>query len=315
MYIPAITNYSFAYKNNVYRNMTFCASEKFYSNKSEGVTNLLASQVHEDALRTEKKLLYILNKHLGKYIATPNNPEGIIAPKGIKSRVKSAYSIMEKSGTRHLKNREELKQMGDLIGARIILRRGTKADGDKIINELTKLVNSGELTIIEIENYRPTSELSYTSNSALNKLEDACNKKLGSIKRTESSMPSGYMAIHLTFKMNDYIGEIQIMGCDVEELKELEDFTYKLRNNKSLSKKYAPIEKVLKEAMKRIPPEYENMYAKYVKDSYLHARIMEPHPINTKTKQAFLPIPYFLPKELDFAEIAKMKEKIDRLNR
>ncbi len=315
MYISAISNYNFAYKTNVVRNTTFGSGEKFFNDKSAGVTNLLASQVHDDAKKTEKKLLYILNKSLGKYVATQSNTNNIIAPKGIKSRIKSAYSIIEKTGSRQLKNKEEIKKMGDLIGARIILRRGTKADGDKIINELTKLVNSGELTITEIENYRPTSELSYASTSALNKLEAACNKKLGSIKRTESSIPSGYMAIHLTFKMNDYVGEIQIMGYDVEELKELEDFTYKLRNNKSLSKKYAPIEKVLKDAMKRIPPEYENMYGKYIKDSYLHARKMEPHPINTKTKQTFLPIPYFLPKELDFSEIAKMKENIDRLNR
>lgn len=314
MYISAIPNYNYAYKNNTVRNTAFCSGEKFFNDKAGGVTNKLASQVHDDAQKTEKKLLYILNRHLGKYVASQSNPNGIIAPKGIKSRVKSAYSIVEKTGSRQLKSKEEIKKMGDLIGARIILRRGTKTDGNKIIDVLTSLVNSGELTITEIENYRPAETLSYASGQALDKLEAACNKRLGGIRRTDSSMPSGYTAIHLTVKIDDYIGEIQIMGCDVEELKELEDFIYKLRNNKSLEPKYASIEKVLKNALAKIPEEYQPMYSKYVKDSYSQARELEPHPISKRSKPNFLPIPYFLPKELDFAEIAKMKERIDRLS-
>ena len=138
------------------------------------------------------------------------------------------------------------KYAKDIIGGRIVISRNE--DVSKILAALKKV------KITSIEHYIPDKDkipegttiqdYAYASDSQLKSLAKEAKCEVVNIKSK-----SGYMGIHVNIdlsnplysgynsKFNGYTGEIQILGRDVEQLKEVEDLCYKLKDKKNAIKK------------------------------------------------------------------------------
>lgn len=289
---------------------------KYLSNWSQDVSFQLVSKVAEEFQKPLNNLLRTIRRGLKDLVATDKNPNNIIlgGPNGIKGRVKKPRSIAEKALSRKLYTQKEIERMGDIAGTRIIMRSGTQQDFDKLFCSLGDMVKRGELTIREIENYRLSPADSYVSTRTLDNFEEVCNKAGMFPTRKEQAIPNGYTAIHLTVELPEgKLAEIQIMGRDMENAKEVEDFYYKYRFNKGLDPKYKSIQKTLETTIPTLDEFQSQALNKYIKDSYIHAKAIQPR--NSKKPNVakdFLPFPYFLPQELSYANLYKMMEDCDK---
>jgi len=288
----------------------FTGGEKILVDGMKGgmsVSKEAANQIIREAKIVAKDYVNELRHYLAPLIVSAEHPEKPI--KSITYRVKNDFSIREKAKTRKLRTIPEIKAgLDDLIGVRIITNNGSKEEIDKIIKRLTKGVGEGRFKIFEIENYCIDNKSGFASDAALNKLQQAGNKILsnGVIKR-EQSIPSGYTAIHLaSFLPDGYKAEIQIMSSDVEKVKEIEDFIYKIKTNKTLGKKYKPIEEMLAEL--RINEALQRSVNSYTRNLY---RIAREEGFHSK-KYAFPPAPDYILPEFDFNKILKMKKVCDK---
>lgn len=289
---------------------------KLLQQRTKEVSFRLASKVSDEFEKPLANFLRVLRKGLKGLVATDKNPNNPIlgGPNGIKGRVKTPDSIAEKAISRKLFTQKEIEKMGDVAGARIILRSGYHQDFDLLFTELGNMVKHGDLTIREIENYRLTPKDSYVSTKTLDKFEEICNKAGMYPSRKEQAIPNGYTAVHLTVELPDgKLAEIQIMGRDMENVKEVEDFYYKYRFNKGLAKKYRPIQNLLERLMPTLDDFQKQALDKYIKDSYIHAKELEPRSSKKpNVVKDFLPFPYFLPQELSYANLYKMMEECDK---
>ena len=264
--------------------------------------NQLIKEAKEVALDFENDLKH----YLVPFIADEEHPNRPI--KDIVCRVKSDFSMREKAKTRKLRKNTEIKAgIDDLIGLRIITNSGKKEDIEPVLKRLTKGVSEGKFKIFEIENYCPDSSLSFATDGTLKKLQAAGNRILsnGTTRRGES-LPSGYTALHFSaYLPKGYKAEIQLMNAEVEKVKEIEDFLYKIKTNKTLPKKYKPIEKALSEL--RINEALQRSVNSYTRSLYKLAK-----EVKLKTgKFAFPPAPDYVPPEFDFNNIVKMKKRCD----
>ena len=287
---------------------------KVKNEESKEVSIQLCSDIHEEAKRPANDLLCLLRREFKGLVASEAHPENPIRPgaNGIKVRVKSPRSIREKALSTDNRTKDSIKGMGDVVGARIVMQSSTQEDFDKVFQILGSMVEKGKLKVTEVENYRLTSKDSYVSQKTLDKFEERCTK-CGQYPEIKSKpIPNGYTAIHITLQLeNGLKAELQIMGHDTEHVKEIEDFYYKLRCKKDFDPKYKSIEKIMKEKMKNLSEFEQEALNKYIKDSYIHARELPPR--NSKpTVKDFLPWPYFLPKELSYVELYRMKTICDK---
>ena len=217
--------------------------------------------------------------------------------------------------------------MTDIVGARIVLADSREKAVDKVIDCFTQAVKDNKLTITCIENYRPEPELDkhdnpiekydYASAKALKRLHSACMETYPNARKIDESRPSGYMAIHLNVLLpNGFTGEIQIMGRDVEDLKNIEDLCYKVKSNKAIAKKYAPIKEILESLKNENNTTLRNKFTEYTRLAYIEQRRKEPlKPGKKPGAPEFLPIPEkfdFIPAEMDFNNLYKLKQKCDR---
>ncbi len=287
---------------------------KVKNEESKEVSLQLCSDIHEEAQRPANDLLCLLRRELKGLVASEAHPENPIRPGayGIKVRVKSPRSIREKALSTSNRTKDDIKGMGDVVGARIVMQSSTHEDFDKVFEVLGNMVEKGKIKVTEVENYRLTSRDSYVAQKTLDKFEAKCIKSGQYPEITSKPIPNGYTAIHITLQLeNGLKAELQIMGHDTEHVKEVEDFYYKLRCKKNFDPKYKPIEKIMKEKMKNLSDFEKEALNKYIKDSYIHARELPPR--NAKpTVKDFLPWPYFLPKELSFVELYRMKAACDK---
>ena len=202
----------------------------------------------------------ILSRYFNNMIYDKDsNPEGIINP--IKGRVKTPKSIFEKVEKRNEKAWEKMPaavfnpydalsimaNIKDVSGTQITIR-DIDAQSDEIINKLCKMIKKENLIVDEIENHSSKELKPYFSKEQLDRLFKCANeqRKANNIQPLKDyknhPVPSGYMALHLTFNFrnrnifNDAelnlrsSHELQIIGSDVGSLKEVEDFCYKLIN-------------------------------------------------------------------------------------
>ena len=216
--------------------------------KTNRISYLMATEISKESEVAKNKFLNTLKVGLKNVIESDNNPDRPIlrGKSGIYGRVKQSTSIMQKVPPRDLRTKNEILKMGDVIGARIILKDSSRKSFDLVFKELGKMVVAGQLNILEVENYRLTPNESYISQKTLDNFERACAKAGQSPKISSSAIKSGYTAVHLTVKLPDgEYAEIQIMGRDMEKVKDLEDFYYKKRCNKPISPKYKPIEDMI----------------------------------------------------------------------
>ena len=272
-----------------------------------------------------------LNRQLDKILGDLVRPEHGVGSQSkpieiIRKRAKSPESIVEKSATRSLRSYEEVKNgLTDLAGAKIVMADTSREAVDKVIGRLTEAVENGKLKIIEIENYRPEPEINdrgevvrtfdYSSPLALKNLKQACDDKSDTnIRKIDEDRPSGYMAIHLLVQLPDgFTGEIQIIGNEMEKLKDVEDMCFKVKNGKHLPKKYASVEKMISALADKNDVILRKEHSKYTRNAYLYQRDIEQNKNKRKKQQTqeFLHIPDYLPEKLDFNNVAHEIEKCD----
>lgn len=309
-----------------YDTVSFGQTDKEKGDPAYGINFATAKQINAEAIAPSKYLKFQLNQILGDLIKPENSEATLARPiDSIAVRVKTPKSIKEKSATRKLVNEHEVKtKMTDIVGGRIVLGKTDNASVDKVLNRLAEAEASNKLRILEIENYRPDPEIDihgnivrnydYGSAGALRKLKAECDKKETSIPKRDEDLPTGYMAIHLLTQLpNGFIGEIQIIGNGVLQLKRIEDMCYKVKSGKSLDKKYAPIEKMLKPLSNKDDIILRKEFNKYTRDSYIYQRDKYLGLISPDNDE-FLPIPDYLPKELDFNNLAAKKKECDAKN-
>ncbi len=261
--------------------------------------------VAEKASDAMSYLEFILKKHFGTFLANDHNPSRPI--ENMVFRVKTDRSMLEKLACRNITQKSEIGSLGDLVGARIVLKDAKSCDG--IVDKFAEMARRGYLKITELENYSPTLQYGYASQKALSKLAADC-------KLTEpfnKTNPSGYTAIHLSVQLPDNIvGEIQIIGQDVAKFKEeVDDLLYKFQCNK-LPQKYKPLGDVLTNHGMRPGEDLPTNYKSYIKSQY--AALRQNELSGGKKARTLLPAPVSVPKELAFNNLAKIKDQCDTIS-
>lgn len=210
----------------------------------------------------------------------------------------------------------------DIVGARIVLNDKSPECAEQLIAALTKAVSSGDLKIVSVENIIPDekfllkkttlSDYLYFTDKQFRPLEKAAD-----IDVKDKVSKTGYMAVHINVDLSDddlykgtpdcngFQGEIQIIGRDVERLKEIEDLCYKLKTNKKLKGcSYTSF----KEAFSAYNEDTEDVFNEYTYNSYLRQRIASPN-----RRGSFLPtlqelgFEKILPQSLDFNNLRRCK--------
>ncbi len=214
----------------------------------------------------------------------------------------------------------------DIVGARIVLREPDPNYTKKVFSALKAAVEAGKLKITSIENNIPdpdklpegdsVSDYIYAHDYTL----QALRRVSGSELKTNKSK-SGYMAVHINVDFSDcdfaknkrysgYKGEIQILGREVEKLKEIEDLCYKLKDNKN----------AIKSEYKPFKTHFEKYYTgdtKDVFDDYTYKMYLAQRRKPKSPKRKDFPSPAQLgfkdklPEQLDFNQLAKIKAECD----
>lgn len=216
----------------------------------------------------------------------------------------------------------------DIVGARITMKESAPEYTGLVLAALKNAVEDGVLRITSIENNMPDpkklpagkelSEYEYATDYQLRGLAKASDAKL-----IRNKSKSGYLAIHINVDLtspifseykgvfNGYSGEIQIIGTDVERLKEVEDLCYKLKDDKNaIRSEYKPFKNHFKTYYNS---QTEQAFEDYTYALYLAQRAIPP---STKRENVFPTIADLgfegkVPKELDFNYLKKLKEKCD----
>lgn len=299
--------------------------------KLYGVNLTTAKNIHNDAKDSEKYLKNQLSRVLGNLVRPESGTGSQSRPiKEIKYRIKRPKSIQDKSISRRWNNTQEIKEnMTDIVGARVVMADASTKNVDKVIERITDAVKSNTLRILEIENYRQDPDIDdngnivktfdYASPKALKGLKDACTKMGYPVKKKDEDLLSGYMAIHLLVQLpNGYIGEIQIMGSDVEHFKEVEDICFKVKNNKSVDPIYNPVKKMLQPLKDKDDIYLQTAYDEYTRRSYRYQREIEPNKSKNPKAPEFLHIPDdldYIPEKFDFNYIYEKMQQCEGRNK
>ncbi len=324
----------------------------------------ICAEIHDEALFVNQWLEDTLKKYFKADIYNENtNPQGNI--EGIYARVKTGNSIEEKISD---KIREALESTGDIkekifspydekaikknirdiSGGRVVIKNAHNGEMDKVVENLCKMIVEERLIIDEIEYHKsPDPKVDqYFSEKQLRKIAEAVNKirkanKLPLIKAESKKSQSGYMALHLsinsTRKPNDvddiyqnFYSELQIIGSDVEMLKDIEDFCYKLKKGleiKSGNPAYTPFEQLFLKAWNSTDKKYGDVqknFKDYTIAAYKAQRMRKPSTDKEdNTKDWAYKFPTIkecgfegkLPPILDFNILARIKRDCDDIYR
>lgn len=261
-----------------------------------------------------KKFLRGLKQEMRHLVATDAKPNNPIMPgaQGIKGRVKTVEGVEVKSNSRKLFTIEQIAQMGDVAGARIVMRDASQENVGLVFEALGNMIKKGA-KVKEVENYRSTPKTSYVSQNTLDDFEALCQKFGQYPEIKNKALPNSYTAIHVTFELPEgKLLELQIMGRDMENVKEVEDLFYKWRCEKDFAEKYKPIQELFKEIMPTLDDFQNTTLERYIKDSYEHALVIPAMPAKRKPnfdKDYFLPFPYSLPEKLSYKNLHRMMEE------
>lgn len=314
--------------------VTFSGTQKTESSSknkkldpAERGSRRLTTEIHRESDNAYSLFKYILGTVLDETIIDLDEPDAQTRIKNaidenknkpilyVTSRRKKPNSIAEKMGQLHIRSKAQVRNnMNDIIGARIIVSGVGTKEGDYVLDKLTQGVKETPLKIKKIKNHgQQNPRLKYTTQKALDKLITA-SRKNGSptCEYVDQPRDSGYLAVHLLTEniADGFSAEIQIMGLDVERFKEIEDLCYKCHAGKGVGKKYKEIEDLFKPY--RGDEDFMAQYLEYTKRAYKHERLKPLH--NKDEFSEFLPIPDdldLIPKELDFNNIRKIKNRID----
>lgn len=301
------------------------------------LTHGAARQVIEEARDSHNMLRNQMNNVLGALVEKEGDhtkKDRTERPiKKIKCTMKAPYSLMEKVSQKKIAKKDKIKDnITDIVRARVVLNTESEEGGDKVIDKITEAVQSGKMKIVEIENYhqkRGKKVYQYASNSALDKLENAIlEKSTEKVENLRSDIntagDSGYIALHLLAELKDgFRGEIQIIGKDVERLKELEDLTYKAVAGKNLDSKYQQLDDLfykMREARYKTKEQNQearklkNAFHKYTREAYLYEKTKPASQKNESFLHLSTLAPSALSDEFDLNNLAKMRDQADKKN-
>lgn len=275
----------------------------------------LCAEIHDEAVFVNQWLEDTLKKHFKSDLYDEKtNPDGNVV---IQARVKSGDSIEEKISDKireALESPDDIKEkifsphdaraikktIRDISGGRIVIKNAHNGEMDKVVDNLCKMIVEERLIIDEIEYHKaPGNDVDqYFSEKQLSKIADSANKirkanKMPLIKPQTKKTKSGYMGLHLsinsTKKPSDadqiyqnFYSELQIIGSDVEMLKDIEDFCYKLKKGlgiKSGNVAYTPFEQLFLKAWNNSDKKYGNVqknFEEYTIAAYKAQRMRKP---------------------------------------
>lgn len=310
------------------------------------------TQIKDDAKPAMAYLKNTLETALDPFLATKANPHRPIET--ISTRIKTPESIREKAADKlesaitapepwafNPNTTEGIKgTVGDIIGARIILRKSDIKQTSQIIGILIDLVEQGKLKITKIESYVPANEqtnLKYFQDSDLEKLKNAVNKNKEAnqqpIEVINKTKKTGYTALHLDVDLSDpdykarnnnYKGEIQILGYDVAQLKDIEDFCYKMKVGKDIKGRhyaFVPLSQHFKKLYENTQdyPNLKQDYELYTSRAYSIQRAKEPLNPNNKKRKNTLPtieecgLKGRIPQGLDFNVLSSIVQCCNKI--
>ncbi len=314
-------------------------------------------EIHQNASVAEGALKKTLNRALSPFVITEDNPKGIIEP--ISVRTKSPESIEEKvisvlaeavkqadpSLLFKIENSQSIKEhVDDIIGARVILDKSDPKDNVAIVDALISLVRNNELKIKKIEMIVPSDKniSPYFDRDDIERLVLEVNKKRNHnnpVKFKPKTSKTGYCALHIDLDLSDrnkkaiydgYSGEIQIMGCDVAKLKDVEDLCYKIKQDKSIAgrhpaydtfvnhlNKYFKYEnpKKSEEDNKEIAELYKAFFKEYTYKAYIIQRKKDKNSPNCDILPTLKEcgMEGKLPEDLDFNYLRMLKDSCDKI--
>jgi len=289
----------------------------YYGGAGPKVRKLLA-----EAEEPRKEFERTLKKILAPYCCFDNNLPTRDFGRLIFNK-KSERSLREKFVSREIRDVEEAKnEIRDIIRGRIILDNPNTTEGaNHICSALTKAVNEKKIKIVNIKSYyemdkRYTNgeDLQYIPLKSLLKLDNAVTAKYGeSAFKSGTSRENGYNAVHIIFELqNGYYAELQIIGKNVEKVKEMEDILYKIKGNKTIPPKYREVQEAYDKYVKGKPAR-ERELSEYTRRVYNAQRLKELEKYPNIEQKEFLPLPINskLPRIFDFNNLAKIYRSKD----
>lgn len=283
-----------------------------------------ARSLYQEAEEERKNFKFFLDRYFIDMVADERHPNRPIS--ALITNVKSTESIYDKIQPKKcedcpddIKTKKAIKeQLNDIVRGRIILNKGLSKEGDAVIDGLMKAVKENKAKILEIKHYRPDNkrnrkELEYTTDGKIEKLAETIRKTNSALTTKFEEKNTGYLAVHVIFELESgFNGELQILGANVARLKDIEDICYKIRHNKT--KRLDPAFQPVIDAMAKVKEDKAliNEYNNYTREAYRHERL------KGKGKGAILNSEFLslesknLPKILDFNEIARIQETVER---
>ena len=230
---------------------------------------------------------------------------------------KKYFNPLTTEGVKHYAN--------DICQSRIIMLKPQKEYTARVLSALEDAAKNGDLKITSIENNLPDeekipagkhiSDYEYVDEALLRKLAKSVNAEY-----QKNISKTGYLGIHINVDLsnsayppefNGYTGEIQIIGSDVLDLKEVEDLCYKIKDNKDVVKRgYNTFKEYL---LTYLTQDNIQAFDDYTYALYLSQRELKPH----AGRCSFKPIEKFgytreqLPYELDYNILRAIKEAAD----
>ncbi len=188
-----------------------------------------------------------------------------------------------------------------LISARIILDKGTQAEGNRVFNWLIKAAENKSLIVREIRTYGENPQSLYVSQDKIKGLLEKMNDLGYACGKFSQRKVTGYHAIHVKCQLEDgLIGTLEIMGGETSKVKDVEDVLNRLSKGKPVDEKFAKVE----QAYSQLTDQEKTRLTSYTKDLYMQARRDE---MSKQTREGFAPITnYNLPEIFDFNNLAKI---------
>ena len=296
------------------------------ANKAWEVSGTTARAIRRKIQANANKVEKFMNETFSDLVASEKEPNNLLSE--IAFRVKSIQSIKEKTGSRQWVGADEiLKEMTDLIGAKLVFRDASKSEVDAVLGRFIPFIKSGKLELLEIENKRPIAvkgkeeyeacKYDYATIKFLNKLIDVQNdmwKKGGNKQRVKKHLEddftkANYCATHFLFRIpgkSPVTFELQVLGHNVNEVKHIDDAVYKKLDGKNIAEDNPEFDKLFEPFInkkffeeepnaKEIVEQAKATYNRYRGELFLFQRTREPLAYSKKKKpESFLPLGYKL---------------------
>ena len=296
------------------------------ANKQWEISKEAARTIRRKLTSSAQKVENFMQNSFGDLVANEKYPKNPLSEIGF--RLKSIDSIAEKTGSRQWSSIEEvLKEMTDLIGAKLVFRDATRNKVDAVLDRFIPLIKSRKVELLEVENKRPiivknlpeyqASEFDYASIDFLNKMISIQHdvwKKGGNKQRVKKRLDddftkANYCATHFLFRLpgkTPVTFELQVVGNNVNEAKHIDDIVYKKLDGKNSSESNPEFDKLfepltnkkffIKEPnAKEIVENAKEKFEKYRGEVFIFQRRKEPLPYHKKKPvELFLPLPYKL---------------------